>query len=99
EMRPAACDLRSIIEEVAELLAARASAKHIELTCDVLDSLPRNVTCDPDRVRQVLTNLVGNAVKFTERGEVIVSTTIEESDANHVRVSVRATGIGIKKED
>ena len=99
EMRPAACDLRSIIEEVAELLAARASAKHIELACDVLDSLPRNVTCDPDRVRQVLTNLVGNAVKFTERGEVIVSTTIEESDANHVRVSVRDTGIGIKKED
>jgi signal transduction histidine kinase len=46
-MRPAACDLRSIIEEVAELLAARASAKHLELACDVLDTLPRNVTGVP----------------------------------------------------
>ncbi len=99
EMRPAACDLRSIIEEVAELLAARASAKHLELACDVLDTLPQSVTCDPDRVRQVLTNLLANAVKFTERGEVVVSATVEEGTRPHVRVAVRDTGIGIKKED
>jgi signal transduction histidine kinase/DNA-binding response OmpR family regulator len=99
EMRAAACDLRSIIEEVAELLAARASAKDIELACDILDTLPRNVTCDPDRVRQVLTNLVANAVKFTEHGEIVISTTIEEGPAPHVRVAVRDSGIGIKKDD
>ncbi len=100
EMRPTACDLRSIIEEVAELLAARANAKHLDLACDILETVPHNVTCDPDRVRQVLTNLLGNAVKFTEKGEIVVAAEVAtRGNERFVRVSFRDTGIGIKYED
>ncbi|HEV8245671.1 MAG TPA: response regulator, partial [Polyangiaceae bacterium] len=100
EMRKASCDLRSIVEEVAELLASRANAKHLDLACDILDDVPRNVTCDPDRVRQVLTNLLGNAVKFTERGEIVISASVEHDDSGRfVRVAVKDTGLGIKPED
>lgn len=70
---PAKFDLRSCIEDTLDLLAPQAAKKGLELACLLDDSVPRDVIGDRNRVRQVLINLVGNAVKFTQRGEVCVS--------------------------
>ncbi|MGZ3417486.1 MAG: response regulator [Polyangiales bacterium] len=89
-------DVQRCVEEAAELLATRAGEKGIELTCSIDRSVPRMIASDAGRLRQVLVNLVGNAVKFTERGEVALSVeakTLEESVELHV--TVRDTGIGI----
>jgi two-component system sensor histidine kinase BarA len=69
-------EVRETIEESAELLAARAQAKGLELVCDIDDDVPRSVVGDAVRLRQVLVNLIGNAVKFTARGEVSVKVSV-----------------------
>ena len=90
-------DLRITVEQVLELLAERAYGKGLELAYLPHGTVPTWVGGDPGRLRQVLTNLVGNAVKFTETGEVVVhSTLVEESDRDAlVRFAVSDTGIGI----
>ena len=90
-------DIGIIVEEVAELLAPPAQSKGLELSMFVEPEVPSVLRGDPGRVRQVLVNLVGNAVKFTERGEVYVraSTQSRDGDLVTVRLSVRDTGIGI----
>ncbi|HZP42685.1 MAG TPA: PAS domain S-box protein [Candidatus Binatia bacterium] len=90
-------DLRVAMEEVAGLLAARAQEKGLELTCDVPPDFCARLRGDPGRIRQVLTNLVGNAVKFTEAGEVVlaVRTLYETARYATVRLWVRDTGIGV----
>jgi signal transduction histidine kinase/CheY-like chemotaxis protein len=90
-------DLRVVIEEVADLLAPKANEKGIELAAIVPPSFPGAVQGDPSRLRQVLTNLVGNAIKFTERGEVTIAVRVlEERDAElDCELAVRDTGIGI----
>jgi two-component system sensor histidine kinase/response regulator len=90
-------DLRRVVEEAVELLAAKAGEKRIELTCDVADGVPRAVHGDSGRLRQILVNLIGNAVKFTEVGEVCVSVSLESETETEVllRCAVRDTGIGI----
>jgi two-component system, sensor histidine kinase and response regulator len=90
-------DLVGVVEDVLSLLAERAQRKGLELACRLSEELPAAVRADPGRLRQILTNLVGNAIKFTDRGEVVVSVDVASVDAAVVRVrfEVRDTGVGI----
>ena len=91
------CDLREIAEDVVELLAEHAHRKGLEIACVVAEDVPDCVRADPSRLRQVLTNLIGNAIKFTEEGEVVLrlSCIRNASGAPRVRFRVADTGIGI----
>ena len=92
-------DLPTVIEETAELLAGAAHAKGLDLVVDIADDIPV-VRGDPGRLRQVITNLLGNALKFTVRGHVAVSARIvraTEADVT-VRIEVDDSGIGIDPE-
>ena len=93
-------NLRTVIEEVVEMAAPRAHEKGLELTCDVPPGFPELLRGDPVRLRQVLENLVGNAVKFTEVGDVSLEARASYETPSHVtlRLSVRDTGIGIPAE-
>jgi CheY-like chemotaxis protein len=90
-------DLGHVAEGAVDLLAERASAKDIELGLDIDPRVPLALRGDPGRLRQILTNLVSNAVKFTERGEVIVRVLLaEETETSALlRFEVRDTGIGV----
>src|SRR5439155_10734500 len=90
-------DLRECVEEALDIVAPRASEKHVELGCLVGDEVPAGILGDVNRLRQVLLNLLSNAVKFTERGEVIVHLDAEPADRGEhlLRLAVRDTGIGI----
>ncbi|MDQ6726678.1 MAG: response regulator [Actinomycetota bacterium] len=94
-------DLRSVVEDVAGLLSVTAHAKGVELACRLPLEVPATVRGDPGRLRQVLTNLVGNAVKFTSSGEVVVEMTMTEGDDAGwmARFEVVDTGIGIADAD
>ena len=93
-------ELRTAVEDVLELLAERAYAKELELACLVHADVPPWVSGDPGRLRQILTNLVGNAVKFTNVGEILVQVTLAEMRDADVLLSfsVADTGIGIPPE-
>src|SRR6266404_5450033 len=93
-------DLPKVVHATATLLAVRAREKHLELTVDVPPDVPQMVRGDPTRVRQVLMNLIGNAIKFTEEGEVDVSAGVTQRDGDEAAVEfrVRDTGIGIPEE-
>ncbi len=90
-------DLRRVVEDTVELLATRAQAKGVELLAWVDPEAWTAVRGDPGRLRQVLMNLIGNALKFTESGEVVVQLTLDEETDGEllVRFAVRDTGIGI----
>jgi signal transduction histidine kinase/AmiR/NasT family two-component response regulator/HPt (histidine-containing phosphotransfer) domain-containing protein len=90
-------DLRDTVEDVARLVAMAAHAKNLEVTAHLDPALPDLLKGDPGRVRQVLVNLVGNAAKFTQRGEVAIDVRVAKSDEHGflVRFEVRDTGIGI----
>jgi signal transduction histidine kinase/DNA-binding response OmpR family regulator len=94
--------LRRTLEEAVELLAERAEHKGLELILYVHESVPDLLLGDPGRLRQVLTNLVGNAIKFTEAGEVLVEVEIRAEQAADrsllLYVEVKDTGIGISEE-
>jgi len=94
------CELSEVVEDVTELLAERAHRKGVELACHIDDAVPIAVRCDPGRLRQVLTNLVGNAIKFTDAGEVVVTVScVGQRDGRAlVRFEVRDSGIGIDPE-
>ncbi|MFN8104363.1 MAG: response regulator [Acidimicrobiia bacterium] len=92
--------ITAVVEDVARLLATAAHEKGLELVTAVAPDVPRWLRGDPSRVRQVLTNLVGNAIKFTATGEVAIRVTAESGtdDKALVQVSVSDTGIGIRPE-
>jgi signal transduction histidine kinase/CheY-like chemotaxis protein len=90
-------NVRGSLETTLKTLAPRAHEKGLELNCQIGPEVPEIVVGDPSRLRQVLLNLVGNAIKFTEQGEVTVEVAVEpaEAECTMLRVSVTDTGIGI----
>jgi PAS domain S-box-containing protein len=100
DLDPIEFRLRDSLGETMKGLALRAQSKGLELACHVAADVPDAVIGDPSRLRQVLTNLVGNAIKFTEKGEVVVRVTRASSsdDGVELRLSVQDTGIGIPAE-
>ncbi len=86
--------------DVCELIRPRVTGKPIEVLCRIADNLPANVKGDPGRFRQVLINLLGNAAKFTERGELELSIEVQEETKETITLlsKVRDTGIGIAKD-
>jgi len=91
-------NLPELVEEVCTLLSSRAHSKGLELNCFLPTHLPQRWYGDPTRIRQVLTNLIGNAVKFTEKGEVSVKVSLSKLDDTGIRFEVVDTGIGITAE-
>jgi len=100
ELDPVSFNLRDLVEDTARALALRAHEKGLELICDVLPEVPEYVVGDITRIRQVLVNLLGNAVKFTAQGEVELEVALQSQADDHLRLhfSVRDTGIGIPEE-
>jgi two-component system sensor histidine kinase/response regulator len=100
ELDPVPFNLRDLIEEMLRSLAVSAHSKGLELACDVARDVPSHVMADPVRIRQILTNLTGNAIKFTQTGEVVVEVSVtspRDSDPE-LRFTVRDTGVGIPKD-
>lgn len=97
ELEQADFDLRVLMEETATMVASRAHTKGVELVCLVPPSFPVHLRGSDSRIRQILVNLLGNAAKFTERGEVVLEAVLlsEAADSVTMRLSVRDTGIGI----
>lgn len=100
DLEAADFNLRDCLETTLKTLALRADEKGLELLCDVAAEVPEFVQGDTSRLRQVLTNLVGNAIKFTERGEVAVRVRVESRGAKEavLQFTVADTGIGVPKE-
>ena len=96
-------DLRNLIEESTEILSMRAHEKGLELISYVDPLLPRLVSSDPARLEQILINLVGNSIKFTDQGEIVIKVELKNIDDHdhtcQVRISVSDTGIGIAPEN
>ncbi len=93
-------DLGPVLEDSVALLAQKAESKNLELICSLDPRLPRLVRGDAGRLRQILVNLIGNAVKFTEKGEVVLEADLEKMEGNiaYLRITVRDTGIGLSSE-
>ncbi|MGE0821421.1 MAG: response regulator [Candidatus Binatia bacterium] len=93
-------NLRQLLEEIADLLAERAHRKGLEFAYRINDNVPLALVGDPHRLRQIITNLLGNAFKFTDRGEVVISATLVEDtdDTALIRFAIRDTGIGISAQ-
>ena len=100
ELAPIPFDLRDHIEETTTALALRAHQKGLELICNVNPEVPEYVVGDVTRLRQILVNLLGNAIKFTEHGEVELEVGLEPQEPGQVRLhfTVRDTGVGIAPE-
>ena len=92
--------LRDLIDDLGRLFASQAHHKILELVCDLPTIMPENVVGDAGRLRQVLFNLIGNAIKYTDKGEIVVRVEIVEESATDVllRFQVKDTGIGIQPE-
>jgi signal transduction histidine kinase/CheY-like chemotaxis protein/HAMP domain-containing protein len=97
--------LNEVVEETADMLSIKAQEKNIELICNIDPRLPLQFSGDPVRIRQVLINLIGNALKFTSKGEIVVTvqqagSTYQKDKTNwlELAISVQDTGIGIPKD-
>ena len=92
--------VRETVENVVEILAQQAAQKGLEIACQIDDNIPQKLRGDPDRLRQILINLANNAIKFTERGDVLVRASLKERSDGKIVVlfQVRDTGMGIPAE-
>ena len=93
-------DVRTTIEDILDLLAPTAQSKQLELVGLIDAQAPNAMVGDPGRIRQILTNLIGNAIKFTERGEILVQVTKTEEDGASIllRFEIVDTGVGLTEE-
>jgi PAS domain S-box-containing protein len=91
-------DAKALVHEVIDLMRVKADGKKLNLKAEIPDHLPRYVQSDPVRLRQILVNLVGNAIKFTELGEVVVRLDFDASVPTKLSFAVIDTGIGITPE-
>jgi signal transduction histidine kinase/ligand-binding sensor domain-containing protein/DNA-binding response OmpR family regulator len=100
DFEPMDFDLRDSLDDTLRLVAIRADQKGLEIVCDVGDGVPEMVRTDPTRLRQIVLNLLGNAVKFTQRGEVVLQVACEWKDESGamLHLIVRDTGIGIPRD-
>ncbi len=100
ELEHVTFDLHALIDSVVRIMSVRAFERQVEVAYEIQPTVPQHVRGDPGRLRQVLGNLVGNAVKFTERGEVIITVSLMEATDEEVvlRFGVRDTGIGIPRD-
>jgi signal transduction histidine kinase len=100
QLESVAFDLAKLVSEAVGVFESRAKQKGLSLACEVSSDIPRNLTGDPGRLRQILVNLVGNAIKFTPAGHVFVRVNVESSSlpAIQVRFAITDTGIGIPAE-
>jgi signal transduction histidine kinase/DNA-binding response OmpR family regulator len=99
ELDPISFDLNKALEDVVALIAAKASQKDVEVTLRYDPELPCNYLGDIGRIRQIMTNIIGNAAKFTLSGYVLISVSgVQTSDGIQLRFDVEDTGIGIPKE-
>ncbi len=100
ELENADFDLVATVEELLETFSHRATEKGLELVSRISGNVPLSARGDQVRLRQVLTNLIGNAMKFTEHGEIVVSCSMETSNAEQVvvKIGVKDSGIGISPE-
>jgi Amt family ammonium transporter len=102
ELENISFDLHELLESVPDMFAHRAHAKKLDLNCQLMGAVPRRVVGDPDRLRQVFVNLVGNALKFTEQGGVLLRAEPEggggDAETVFVRFEIIDTGIGIPNE-
>lgn len=100
-LEPAPFDLRDLIEETLNSLAPSAHDKHLELACLIYHDTPTQLVGDAARLRQVLTNLVNNAIKFTDKGSVVVRALLEDETEHQAQlcISVQDTGVGLTQQD
>ena len=100
ELNPVDFNLKSLLEEVGSVFGFSAREKGLELTCSSDPQIPDHLKGDPERIRQILNNLIGNAIKFTPKGEVAIEASVEQAAPASavVRFTVRDTGIGIPLE-
>jgi signal transduction histidine kinase/CheY-like chemotaxis protein len=100
ELDPIDFNLRDNLGDTLKTLAIRAHQKGLELAAHVLPDVPDELVGDPVRLRQVIVNLIGNAIKFTERGEVVVQVALDGQEGDELRLhfAVSDTGIGIPKD-
>ncbi|MGB8493160.1 MAG: response regulator [Candidatus Acidiferrum sp.] len=97
---PIAFKLRACMTETLKPLAMRVHQKQLELICDIDPDVPDEIVADPTRLRQIIVNLMGNAIKFTEHGEIGLGVSVERQHGDELKLvfSVRDTGIGIAPE-
>ena len=102
ELESIAFDLRKCLKQMARSLAIRAAQKSLELVLEIASDVPQRVTGDPDRLRQVLVNLVGNAIKFTSTGEIRILVEVQQNEQtgslSQIHFAVKDTGIGIPQD-
>jgi two-component system sensor histidine kinase/response regulator len=100
ELDPVRFNIRDVLQDSIKSLGIRAAQKRLELACRVENNVPDDLFGDPVRLRQIVLNLVGNALKFTERGEIVIRACVESVSGQDISLhfSIRDTGIGIPRE-
>ena len=100
EMETIDFDLFSLLDDFMDIMAPRAHEKNLELLCSIVPGTPALLKGDPGRLRQILTNLAGNAVKFTQTGEILIKVSVVKDDetTSLIRFVVKDTGIGIPED-